>query len=76
MCKDKHKFYICYNCIDIMLTIILGIKRLFTLPTIDSRQGFLGLISNGGWILPMTAVATVGRFQNEIMAVVNDALSK
>ena len=73
MCKDIN---ICYNCIDIMLTIILGIKRLFTLPTIDSRQGFLGLISNGGWILPMTAVATVGRFQNEIMAVVNDALSK
>ena len=59
-----------------MINLILGLKRLFTLPTIDSRQGFLGLISNGGWILPMTAVATVGRFQNEIMQIVNDALSK
>ena len=59
-----------------MINLILGLKRLFTLPTIDSRQGVLGLISNGGWIFPMTAVATVGRFQNEIMQVVNDALSK
>ena len=54
-----------------------AIKQIFRSRIADERQGFLaGLFSSGAWVLPVSAAAFAGRFQNEIQTFVQDVLSK
>ena len=57
--------------------LFIAIKQTFRSRIADERQGFLvGLFSSGAWVLPVSAAAFAGRFQNEIQTFVQDVLSK
>ena len=72
-----HLWYICFS-IPISFT---GIKRFFgaglraigNVQKASARQGFLGgVVSSGAWVVPVSAGAMIGRFNNEITAIVKD----
>ena len=72
-----HLWYICFS-IPISFT---GIKRFFgaglraigNVQKATARQGFLGgVVSSGAWVVPVSAGAMIGRFNNEITAIVKD----
>ena len=67
-------------CFSVPISFI-GIKRFFgaglraigNVQKATARQGFLGgLVSSGAWVVPVSAGAMVGRFNNEITAIVKE----
>ena len=50
---------------------------MFGIFSATRRQGFIGgLLSSGGWILPVTGIGFAGLFREEIAEIRNDITSK
>ena len=50
-----------------------GLRAIGNVQKATARQGFLGgVVSSGAWVVPVSAGAMIGRFNNEITAIVKE----